>query len=60
MEIIKIIRGKTKIGPLEPKPGNILLDRFDILCLLFRRICIVETQVAIPFELFGKPEIEAY
>ena len=45
--------------PANAEPGNIRLDRIDKFLIFFRRVGIVETQIAMPAEFRGYAEIEA-
>jgi len=60
IELREIIGGVVQAVPLEAQPAHVLHDRFDIFRLFFAGIGVVETQVGLPAELIGKPEIEAY
>ena len=45
--------------PIEAEPADVLLDRLDVLDVLFRGVGVVEAQVAGAAELGGDAEIEA-
>jgi hypothetical protein len=58
--LIEIIGGiEETVLPIETKPADILLDRLDILLLLFTGVGVIETKVALATELLGHTEIEA-
>ena len=59
VKLIKVIRGVAKVGPFESEPPDIFHDGFDVLGLLFRRIRVVETKVALSAELFRKSKVKA-
>jgi hypothetical protein len=45
--------------PREPQPPHVVLNRLDVLHILFGRVGVVESQVARAPELGGDPEVQA-
>jgi hypothetical protein len=57
---LEVVRGVPRLaGPLEPQPPNVLLDRIDILDVLFRGVGVVEAEVAGAAELCCDAKVEA-
>src|SRR4051812_37548635 len=46
------------LAPVEAEPADVLLDRVDVLLLLFDRVGVVEAQVTAAAEFPGDPEVE--
>ena len=46
------------LPPVKSEPSNVVFDRIDVFRLFFRRIRVVESQMALSAVLFGYPEIE--
>ena len=44
-ELLEIVTGIIDVGPLEPKPLDIVLDALNIFCIFLNGIRIVETEV---------------
>ena len=44
--------------PLEAEPADVLLDRLDVLDVLFGRVRVVEPQIASSAVLPGDPEVQ--
>ena len=59
MQLAKIVGRIKELVPLKTEPVYVGLDRVDVFLALFGWIRIIETQVAMPAEGFGKAEIEA-
>ena len=43
-------------GPVEPEPVDVFLDRVDVLDVLFDRVGVVETKIAVAPELAAIPK----
>ena len=59
VELREVVAGVVEAVPLEAKPTDILLDRFDIAYVFGRWIRIVEAQIAPPVEFPGDAEVQA-
>ena len=60
VERLEIVRRVARLAvPLEAQPAHVLLDRLDVLDVLFRGVGVVEAQVADAAELGGDAEVEA-
>ena len=60
VERLEVVRGvKRLIMPVEAQPADVLLDRLDVLDVLFRGVRVVEAQVAGAAELGRHAEIQA-
>ena len=59
IELVEIVgRVEKPVAPIAAEPADILDDRVDVLGFFFRRIGVVEAQVAFAAELRGQPEIQ--
>ena len=68
IQLLEIIRRVEHRVPRESEPGDVLLDRVDVLDIFFRRIGVVEPQIAraatfgsdaeIEADRFGVPDVE--
>ncbi len=58
VEMFEVVRREEQSGPLESQPAHVFFDRLDVLDILFRRVRIVEAQVARAPELEGDAEVE--
>lgn len=47
------------LPPLEAEPADALLDRLDVLGLLFHRVGVVEAEMAASAEIPRQPEVKA-
>ena len=57
LEVVR--RVEHPIGPVEPEPADVLLNRVDVLDVFLRRVGVVEPQVAEAAEFLGDAEIQA-
>src|SRR2546430_5040392 len=60
IQLLEVIRGIAETVPLEAQPLHVLHDGVNVFCFFFRRISIVETQIALAAKLGRQSEIEAY
>ena len=59
-ELLEIVGRMVEVlAPVEAEPGDVALDRVDVLLLLLGRVGVVEAEVAAPAELLRHAEIEA-
>ena len=56
---LEVVRGIEDARPLEPEPVYVRLDRLDVLDILFRRVRVIEPQVALALELLSDAEVQA-
>ena len=55
VELVEVVGGVVEvIAPLEAEPAHVLLDRLDVLDVLFEGIRIVEPQMAAPVVVAGE------
>jgi len=59
VELLEVVGCVELFIPLEAEPGDIGLDRVDILLLFLAGVGVVEAQVAQPVELLGQAEVGA-
>ena len=60
VELLEVIGGEVEVfAPVEAEPGDVGLDRLDVLQLLLHRVGVVEAQVAAAAELLRRAEVEA-
>ena len=56
---LEVVRGvEQPLLPVVAQPAHVRHDRLDVLELFFCRIRVVKTQVALPPELLGDPEVQ--
>ena len=61
MQSIEVVRRMGQpVLPVESQPPDVLLNRFDILRLLARRVGVVVPEVALAAVLLGHPEVDEY
>src|SRR6185503_2470971 len=58
VEQLEIVRRVEHCGPVEAEPAHVLLNRIDVLDVLFGRVGVVEPQVAKAAKLARHAEIE--
>jgi len=59
IELVEIVRGISLVLPLEAEPLDILLDRVNVLRILFYRVCIVEAEIGLSAIFLCESEIDA-
>ena len=45
-QLLEIVAGVVHVGPFIAEPADVLLNAFDVLCVLLLRVGVVEAQVA--------------
>jgi hypothetical protein len=57
-ELLEIVGGEVKSGPLEPEPADVLFDRLDVFHVFLGGVRVVEAQVARAAEVARDAEIQ--